>query len=222
MRFAIGFVLALGLCGAAAAEDKAPAFEMSSGTFNAPLPDGYCVPTGAMEGLFATLATADKVNKTDISFTACTDLANGTITSWGMIKTPVALQEGHLGPRAAMLATVKATLETDAGKKSLNITDNDIDTKTNLREMFGKDFKGTTKIEQLGSDDKAIYFGGVANYDNGKGTTQTVACAYAMTIVRENAFAIIIYKQFESADDIAALLVKVKPAVTAFIAANES
>jgi len=218
MKLAIAFVLALGLSGAAAAE--APTFDMPSGTFNAPLPDGYCLPSGTLDIAMKMLAEADKTNKTDISFVFCDDLKSGIPTSWGGIKTPLAMLNGHAGARLEALAQVKALFGTEAGKKLLNVTEDDIKTKTGLRELFGKDFTGTTKIEPLGSDDNAVYFGGVVNYDDGKGRLEKVACAYAITVARDNAFLLILYKEFESTDDIATLLAKVKPAVASFIAAN--
>jgi hypothetical protein len=208
--------------GPAMAADAVPAFQLPTGTFNAPLPDGFCVATGRFEVMAKMLAAADTINLTDITYVDCNDIAagQGPASSWGMIKTPLETLKARMGQRAAALAQLKASLDADASRKMLDITSDDIATKTNLKKIFGNDFTGSAKFEPLYSDDKGVYFGGIANYDDGKGGTAKVAVAYGVTVVNDSAFAIYLYRPFTDVSDIADLANKVKVETAAFIAAN--
>lgn len=205
---------------AAAADDAVPVFPLPTGTFNAPLPAGYCLATGPFEALAKIMASADNVNMTDVTYVACGDFTAGKLSSWGMIKTPLETLREKVGPRAPALAQLKATVNSDEGKAFSTISNGDLEKYGNLNKIFGPDFKGSAKFDALDSDDNAVYFGGVANYDDGKGHTSKVAAAYAITVVKDSVFEIYVYKPFSDVGDIAALLAIVKPEAAAFVAAN--
>ncbi len=123
--------------------------------------------------MFKLVAKADSVNVTDISFALCADEAAGVpMTSWGMIKTPLAsLRMDTVGTRAALVAELKASAHTDEMQKLLRFNTDDaaVKDKTNLTAVFGSDFKGQAKFDELDFDDNGVYFGGVVNYSNASG-----------------------------------------------------
>jgi hypothetical protein len=220
MHFVLAAGLGMALAAAPAAADPAPTFALLSGTFNAPLPDGYCVAGGKFEALAKVLASADTTNLTDVTYVDCDALTTGTLSSWGMIKTPLATLQAKAPARGIVLAQIKASAESASGKKVLDISSDDLARKSNLNKIFGPDLKGSAKFEPMGYDGNAVYFGGVANYDDGKNPPAKIAVAYSITTVNGSYFSIYLYRRFTDAGDITALLDKIKPETAAFIAAN--
>jgi hypothetical protein len=219
-RYAI--LLAVFICSssAAMADGASSTFELPGATFNVPLPAGYCVATGDFDGIAKVMAAADTTNLTDTTYVACD--ANGTerMSSWGMIKTPLSTLRGEAGPRSAMIAELKAYVNSEEGKKVIDAASASAAEKSNLNTIFGAEFKGAAKFDALDSDGNGVYFGGVANYDNGHGKTFKVAAAYSVTVANNRVFSVYLFEPFNDVSDIGALLIKVKQATAAFVAAN--
>src|SRR5215472_2273589 len=73
---------------ASAGEQATAEFSLPGAKFVLPLPKGYCLPTGDYETNAKMTAAADTTNLTDVSFYGCDDMAAGTLTTWGALKTP--------------------------------------------------------------------------------------------------------------------------------------
>lgn len=220
-RFALAIAVMLS-ASAAVADESVPTFEMPGGTFNAPLPMGYCAATGSFEAWAKVLASVDTSNLTDISYVACSDLTPGNTrpTTWGMIKTPLSTLREMAGPRQAELASLQATVNQDEGKKVQEVTTAELAQNSNMNAIFGPDFKGSARFDAMDFDDYGIYYGGVSNFDDGKGDVHKIACAYSITVANGRVFAIYLYRAFNDVSDIAALLALTKTETKAFIVAN--
>lgn len=193
-------------------------FSLPTGEYKAPLPDGYCTPTGTYEAQAKITAAADTTNLTDISFYLCDEMASKRdVTTWGMIKTPLETLNEKTPSRAELIAALKSQIDADEYKK---LTAEAIqEALPQAQTIFGKDIKVGLDAKAVDSDAAGIYFAGTSMASDGT-TTNTSAVAYAVTASAGNVFMIYLFGPYHGAKDVLAVLAKVKTATSDFVNTN--
>ena len=220
----IGGALALGLgawlsAQAASTGPTIASFSLPTGSYKAPLPDGYCLPTGKYDANAKLGAAADSTNLTDLTFYRCADMTAGADpTSWGMVKTPLSVVSAKAPPRSQLIAEMKSQVDPAAMKR---LDDEAAKQATPQAErVFGQDLKVGMDAKAVGSDQFGIYFAGTLTVTDQSNKTTTLAIAYAITSANGGIFSIDIYGRYHNARDILNVLASVKKTTADFVNAN--
>ena len=194
-------------------------FSMPGADFNFPLPQGYCLPQGVYETNAKITAAADRSNLTDLSFFGCDDMGSGgTLSTWGMVKTPFSAVNSTGNTRAELIASFKSVINPEDWAKI-----NDAGGKKGtegLQGVFGSGVGATLNIKPLQTDSNGAYMGGLVKLTKPDGSDVTFACVASATVVKGRLFYVYLYAPYRGAADIIALLKIVRSATAAFLTAN--
>ena len=138
-------------------------------------------------------------------------------SAWGWVKTPLKLLNSGGTSRQSLIdyfakqidpADFKRYVEEGEriGNQGLHDTVGGVTVKT--------DFK------PLDTDANAAYLGGTVTGNQDNGDHNIVACVFAMTIVKDRAFLVYLFRPYKDARDVVELLAGVKKVTARFIAAN--
>lgn len=203
----------------ATATDRTATFSLPGGSFKAPVPEGYCVPTGEYDANAKITAAADTANLTDISFTGCAEMQAGLDqVTWAMIKTPLESLKESAGARHDVIDYFKNQIKPEDLKKWTD----EAQTSTNAQAqtIYGKDLKIATEVKPLAADAFGAYLGGTISVDVAADKKILLTCVYGITVVNDRIFTLYFYSPYRDARDVVALLAKVQTATQAFVNAN--
>ena len=183
-------VAALGIVGTAAAAEGTAAFTIGTVKLTMPVPDGFCVPTGANADLAASTAEADRYGATLATFLACNRKPG--IHPWSqyvLIKTPLGYQD-RLFEKEPVLARMDAEgrgpntprLTEEMTEELAEQTENALGERIEMRGSYG----------YAGRDADCAYLAGPMQMTL-RGQTLTARVASCVTIVGGKAVSVNIY-----------------------------
>lgn len=160
-------VAALCLAGTATAQAQNFNFTVGSVKLEAPLPAGFCLPSGAAVIKADIGVRSDTDNVTHATLYACGKMESNTIEDYFLIKTPKTMLDQPYD-REAVLSALTAELQNpNFSAEKLNSNAGSSASKS-ISEASGTQTAVTTDIVPLGRDKDCAYMGGlVAAETNG-------------------------------------------------------
>jgi len=182
------------------------------------LPEGFCTPKGEDHKMADMLASFDDRNMTHFTIVPCSELeSEADFTRWGMLKTPRASIGKRIPTRKALVQDFKKDIKRN--DLMLLLDDSAKLVGKTFSKVFGADCKLGMHVEPVDADEYAGYMAGMASMSFAD-QKMLVACAFAMTVVREHVFFYYKYAQYNGLSDIADLLKQVKREIRSFVANN--
>jgi hypothetical protein len=214
-------ILCLALPQRSLAADPGPQrveFFLPGAKFVLTLPAGYCSPVGDYEAKTRIIAAADTTNLTDVSFIGCADMSAGTLTTWGMLKTPMSAVNSTDARLQDLIDYFKPQINTDA-MRAINDAASAEGSKR-LQEIFGSGKTVSLDMKPLAYDVHGIYFGGTVSVNDGSQPSSLLTCVYAITVVKGRVFMLYLYTPYHDERDVVALMSAVEGSTAAFQDAN--
>lgn len=178
---------------AAAQTGQKASFNIGTVTVEAPLPPGFCLPTGSAVAKADLGVKSDPENQTHATFYACAQMQNPTITDYFLIKTPKNLLDYPM-TREAVLASLTAEmtdpnfsaekLSSEAGSKATK----------SISEASGRPTSVSTDIRPLGRDKDCAYMGGLVAADT-NGTIFSLNVGGCITAVGDRVLMVFRYSK---------------------------
>lgn len=202
--------------GAAMAQDKI-AISIVGVDIEAPMPTGYCLPTGKNKAAADLLAAADTENVTHTSLFRCDrmDDASGPGNDYYLLKTPrQALVASISRPELiAQLAKEFGKAEwQEGGSKVSGLTDKVSDS---ISDTFNTPVEVKGSFSPRGTDDNCVYMGGEATVAMA-GMSYPIQTGACMTSVGDKVITVYVYDDPEGKDGIVRLMRKAQALATAF------
>ena len=220
LRLMIGAATAVWLlCAstAGAAEPPAVKFNWAGETFAAPIPAGYCVPTGAYIDLAATVAKAEVDNETLVTLYDCAAMSEKRISARSILIKGQRRAVGDHVTRAQLLNQFKTMPKSDLASALATQPGAVKDAKGKDADI---DFKMDMTLQPVAADDFGVYVAGLLKMQTSK-EAKAVSVAFAITAIRTHPLLYYVFNQGTSVSDIAAALDETKAGVRALVAANE-
>jgi hypothetical protein len=227
IRRLVALVCLSAACSPAPAEPalkrKAPAPDVNTASFQtdgiafvAPLPSGYCLPTGRKLETANVMASGDPTRTTLLTIFPCgeTEASNG---DYIIVKTPVSNARSEFD-RGETLDELEAKY---SKLQSVQSSENE---RTQAEALTSKMNGGKTSVQGdirwAGRDEVCNYLAGSITYRIGN-REGPVAAAVCMTVVRRKALILYTYGDNTNAGSIARLLPRLRGFAEGLIAANE-
>lgn len=209
-------VLAMATTGTAAAQDRV-SIVVADVKIEAPMPEGYCLPTGKDKVVTDLIAAADTENLTHASLVRCDRVGKpgGLGNDYYLIKTP----------RRVLLASVSrpellAALEKEFGKAEWQAggrASTEVSKKVNedLTETFSSPVEVKGDFSGRGADSDCAYLGGEAIVSLG-GVTYPIQAGACMTSVSNKMIIVYTYDDPKGTDGVVRLMRKAQALAMAF------
>ena len=174
------FAAALLLVGATAAGAAGPtaSFRFGGVEFEAPIPDGYCLPQGADIDAAQLLAAADRENVTHLTLYRC-GANEGARNDYILVKTPRQALFASL-EREQLLAGMAQAFESAEFESTLAAVPDRV--AGDVSSVVGREVDLTGRIQPLGRDDTCAYMGGTLRVTSAE-LSYPISVGICMTVV---------------------------------------
>ena len=219
-RIKIGAAIAVWvICTTAAnaAEPTTVVFNWAGDTFTAPIPVGYCVPSGPYIELAATVAKAEVDNETLVSLYDCAAMAQKQISVRSILIKGQRRAVGDHVTRAQLLDQFKSMPKSDLAAALATKAAPKLDAKGSEANI---DFKMDMTLQPVAADDFGVYVAGLLKMETSK-EAKAVSVAFAITAIKTHPLLYYVFHQGTSVADIGAALDETKSGVRALVASNE-
>ncbi len=175
----------------------------------APIPAGYCIPSGKFVTVAQLLAAVDRRNVTHATFYACADGKNiDKNADYILLKTPNEALIAKLTLNK-LLTEIGSVFDNTFFIKAINSEKMDHDLEKSMKSVLHTDVNAAVNIRPLGKDDRCAYMGGTAKLE-GSGLTSNVAVGLCMTVVGDRLISINYYGSDTSIKGVVNLTKKAK------------
>ena len=176
MRFAAALLL-VGTTAAGAAGPTA-SFRFGGVEFEAPIPEGYCLPQGADIDVAQLIAAGDRDNVTHLTLYRCGP-HEGVRTDYILLKTPRQALFANL-EREQLLAAMAQVFESPEFESTVAAMPDRV--AGDLSTVVGRDVDLAGRVRPLGRDDTCAYMGGTLQVSVAQ-VTYPISLGLCMTVV---------------------------------------
>ncbi|RYE63832.1 MAG: hypothetical protein EOO83_02900 [Oxalobacteraceae bacterium] len=179
-------------------------FDIDGIYIEAPLPSGFCLPSGAAVAKADLGVRSDPDNKTHMTVYSCAQMQNDTITDYFLVKSPKNLLSYKMTREEVLASLTKEMSDPDFSAQKLSSEAGDKATKS-ISEASGTAINVTTDIRPLGRDKDCAYMGGVVASNTG-GVLFSLNVAGCITAVGDRIVMVFRYSKGTKAAEAAKLL----------------
>ena len=174
------FAAALLLVGTTAAGAAGPtaSFRFGGVAFEAPIPDGYCLPQGRDIDAAQLIAAADRENVTHLTLYRCGP-NEGVRNDYILLKTPRQALFANL-EREQLLSAMAQVFESQEFESTVAAMPDRVE--GDLSTVVGREIDLTGRIQPLGRDDTCAYLGGTMQVNSAL-LSYPISVGICMTVV---------------------------------------
>ena len=190
---------------AAGATGPTASFRFGGVEFEAPIPEGYCLPQGAEIDVAQLVAAADQDNVTHLTLYRCGP-QDGVRTDYILVKTPRQALFANLEREQALVA-MSQVFENPEFESALDSAPEQVE--GNVSSVVGREVDLTGRIRPLGRDETCAYMGGTFQV-TGEQISYPISAGVCMTVVSGRLVSINYYGPDRGEAGVRDLLVRAK------------
>lgn len=204
---------------AMAAEQQVARFSVGERELSWTLPDGYCLPKGALSTAAQMISSVDQQNVTLLTLFPC-DAQADKIDRYILVKAPVAALAAKV-PRDQLLPMINAEFDKPEFKQFIEGGSINADLEQRMSSLFGTNAEATGNVVPMGINEICGLVGGAMQFKLGTIATQ-VGLGGCVTAVDGKILSTYAYDLYHGPDTVKALLNRATELAQSIIAENET